>query len=169
MHRVEHLDPELRRKIQEGSERPEQQHVGGDRHVGNVEELGEAVAAGDDRHRLLGPHDHDRDDGHARAHGDLDEAAAAEPPQLVAVLVELAGGLGALRENEGELLLLTEQPVGVLGVGGHAAVAGPCRPHDRHRLEQVLGQAVHGPAELGLDAVHDRRGIRRDGAGVVRD
>ena len=34
-------------------------------------------------------------------------------------------------------------------------------------LEHLVGQAVHGSAELLLDAVHDRRGVGRDGAGVV--
>ena len=60
-----------------------------------------------------------------------------------------------------------QQPVGVVGVGGHAAAARPQRADDRQRAEQVVGQAVHGPAELGLDAVHDRRRVGRDRAGVV--
>ena len=62
-------------------------------------------------------------------HGDLDEAAAAEAAQLVALGVGLARPLRALGEHEHELLLLAQQAVGVVGVGGHAAERGPtaCR------------------------------------------
>ena len=59
--------------------------------------------------------------GTPAAHGDLDEAAAPEASELVAVADELAGGLGALGEHEHELLVVVEQPVGVVGVRGHAA------------------------------------------------
>ena len=63
--------------------------------------------------------------GHAGPHGDLDEAAPAEAAEPVAVGVGLGGGLGALGEDQGQLLLVVEDPVGVVGVGGHAAGAGP--------------------------------------------
>ena len=108
-------------------------------------------------------------DGHAGPHGDLDEPAPAEAAELVALAVGLARALGALGEHEHELLLLAQQAVGVVGVGEHAADARPERADDRQPLEDVVGQAVDGPAELGLDAVHDRRGVGRDGAGVVGD
>ena len=105
--------------------------------------------------------------GHAGPHRDLHEAAAAEAAQLVALAVGLAGALGALGEHEGQLVLLAQEAVGVVGVGEHAADPRPQRADDRHLLEDLVGQAVHGAAELGLDAVHDRRGVGRDGAGVV--
>ncbi len=75
----------------------------------------------EDRHGLLGADHGDRDDGHAGPHGDLHEAAAAEAAELVALAVGLAGALGALGEHEGELLLLAQEAVGVVGVGLHAA------------------------------------------------
>ena len=59
------------------------------------------------------------------------EAAAAEAAELVALGVGLAGALGALGEDEGELLLLAQQPVGVVGVGEHAADPRPHRADDR--------------------------------------
>ena len=52
-----------------------------------------------------------------------DEPAPAEAAQPVALAVELAGALGALGEHQGELPLLAEQAVGVVGMGEHAAVA----------------------------------------------
>ena len=69
--------------------------------------------------------------GHAGAHGDLDEAAAAEAAELVAVAHQLAGGLGALGEHEHELLVVVEEAVRVVGVRGHAAGARPQRAEDR--------------------------------------
>ena len=134
-----------------------------------LEHLREPVALEDDRHRLLGAHDRDRDDRHAGAHRDLDEAAAPEAAQLVALAVLLAGPLGALGEHEHELFFVVQQPVRVVGVRGDAAAARPQRADDRHRPEQVLGQAVDGAAELRLDAVHDRRRVGRDRARVVGD
>ena len=58
--------------------RPVDELVGGDREVGEAEQPGEARALPEDRHRLLVADDRDRHDGHAGAHRDLDEAAAAE-------------------------------------------------------------------------------------------
>ncbi len=63
--------------------------------------------------------------GHAGPHGDLDEPAPAEPAEPVAVGVRLRRGLGPLREHQGQLLLVVEDPVGVVGVGGHPSGAGP--------------------------------------------
>ena len=72
---------------------------------------------GDGDHRDPGPH------------GDLDEAAAAEAPQAVAVGVGLGRTLGAFGEDEGELPLVAQEAQGVVGVGGHAHRRGPtwCR------------------------------------------
>ena len=132
-------------------------------------QLREQVALEDDRHRLFGADDRDRDHRNARAHRDLDEAAAAEAVQLVALRVPLAGGLRALGEDEHELFLVVQQAVRVVGMGGDAAASRPQRADHRHRPEEVLGQAVDPAAELGLDAVHDRRRVGRDGARVVGD
>ena len=107
--------------------------------------------------------------GTPAAHRDLDEAAAAEAAQLVAVAVVLAGALRAFGEHEHELLFVVQQPVRVVGVRGDAAAARPQRADDGQRAEQVLGEAVDRAAELCLDAVHDRRRVGRDRAGVVRD
>ena len=79
------------------------------------------VDVGEDRRGLLGADDADRDDRRAGAHRRLDEPAAAEAAQLVAVLVELLGALAALGEDEHELLLVVEQAVHVGRVRGHAA------------------------------------------------
>src|SRR3546814_11057117 len=75
----------------------------------------------------------------AGADGDLDEAAPAEASQPVALRHVLAGALGALREHEGELLLLAEEAVGVVGVGEHPAHARPHRADHGHALE--IGRA----------------------------
>ena len=69
--------------------------------------------------------------GHAGPHGDLDEAAPPEAAQPVALVVGLARALRALGEHEHQLVLLAEQAVGVVGVGDHAAGAGPQRADDR--------------------------------------
>ena len=136
---------------------------------GMFSSVGEPPALEQDRHRLLGADDRDRDDRHAGAHRDLDEAAAPEAVQLVALAEVLAGALGAFGEHERELLVVVQQPVRVVGVRGDAAGAGPQRAEDRQRAEQVLGEAVDRAAELGLDAVHDHRRVRRDRGRVVRD
>ena len=62
-----------------------------------------------------------------------------------------------------------QEPVRVVGMRGDAAAARPQRADDRQRPEEVLGQAVDRAAELGLDAVHDRRRVGRDRARVVGD
>ena len=107
--------------------------------------------------------------GHAGPHGDLDEAAAAEPAEPVALGVVLRRALGALGEHEHQLLLLAQQAVRVVGLRGDAADARPQRPDHGDLTEDVLGQPVDRPVELGLDAVHDRRRVGRDRARVVGD
>ncbi len=57
--------------------------------------------------------------------------------------------------------------MGVVGVGGDATAPGPQRAGQREAPEEVVRQAVHRPAQLLLDAVHDHRGVGRDGPGMV--
>ncbi len=161
--RRQHLELELGREVGDRPEQgPEHHLVGGDGEVGEASGLAR-VGLPHDRHRLLGADHGDGDDGHTGPHGDLDEAAPTEPAQLVALAVRLARPLGALGEHEHELLLLAQQPVGVVGMGDDAAEAAPVGADDGHRLEDVVGQAVAGAVELGLDAVHDHRRVARDG------
>ena len=166
-HGVEHPDAHLGRERHPHARSARGQHVGGDRGVGDAERPGQGRHLEQDRHRLLVADDGHRDDRHPRPHGDLHEPAPPEAAQLVALGVELAGPLRPLGEHHHELLLLAEQAVGVVGVGLDAAEAGPGHVDERHLLEHLVGQPVDGPAELALDAVHDRRGVGRDGAGVV--
>ena len=133
------------------------------------EQLGQAAGRGDDRHGLLGADHGDRHDGHPGPHGDLHEAAPAESAQLIALGVRLARALRALGKDQGQLLVVVEDAVGVVGVGDDAAAPGPQRSDHRKGPEEVVGQPVHRTAELLLDAVHDRRCVGRDGAGVVGD
>src|SRR4051812_9216386 len=110
---LEEAQLELRREIAGHAQQAEVRERGRDR---EVEEPGEALHQPDLReHRrgLLGTHHAHRHDRRPGAHGGLDEAAAAEAPQPVAVLVELLGGLAALRKDQHELLLVVEQPVHV--------------------------------------------------------
>ena len=123
--------------------------------------------AEEDGHRLLGA---DHGDGYhrdARPHGDLDEAAATEAPEAVAVGVGLGRALGPLGEDEDELSLVAQDPAGVVGMSGDTADPGPHGADPRRLAEEVVGQAVDGPAELLFDAVHDHGGVGGDGAGVV--
>ena len=117
----EEADLELRRQV---AEHPEQAEVREGRRDREVEQPGEPLQRldlGEDRRGLLGADDRDGDDRRAGAHRGLDEAAAAEAAQPVAVLVELLGALAALGEDEHELLLVGEQAVDVGRVRGHAA------------------------------------------------
>ena len=158
-----------RERHHEATDGSEEEHVRGDRDVGDVEELRQARALGEDRHRLFVADDRDRHDRYAGAHRDLDEATAAEATELVALARELPGALRALGEHEHELLLVVQQAVRVVGVRRNATGARPQRADDRQRAEQVVGEPVDGPAELGLDAVHDHRRVRRDRTAVVGD
>ena len=120
-HRGQEAQLELGRQV---AEHPEQAEVREGRRDREVEQPGQPLQQldlGEDRRGLLGPDHGDGDDRRAGAHGRLDEAAAAEAPQLVAVLVELLGPLAALGEDEHELLLVVEQAVDVGRVGGHRA------------------------------------------------
>ena len=86
---------------------------------------------------------------------------------MVPVAHELARGLGALGEHEHELLLVVQEPQGVVGMRRHAAGARPERADDGHGAEDVVAQAVDRASELLLDPVHDDRRVRRDRAAVV--
>ena len=169
VHRRQHADPELRREVDAGAERAEREHVRGHRRVRDVEQRRDPPALEHDRHRLFVADDRDRDHRHARAHRDLHEAGAAEAVELVPVAVRLARSLGALGEHEHELAVVVQEPERVVGVRGDTAEARPHRAHDRDRAEEVLREAVHRPAQLLLDAVHDHRRVGGDRAGVVRD
>ena len=119
--RLEEADLELRRQVAEHPQRPEPGEGRRDREVDQPGEPLQRRDLGEDRRRLLGPDDADRHQLRLGAHRRLDEAAAAEAPQPVAVLVELLGPLAALGEDEHELALVVEQPVDVRRVGGDAA------------------------------------------------
>ena len=121
--------------------------------------------------RLLGADHAHRHDRRASAHSGLDEAAAAEATQLVAVLVELLRALATLGEDEHELALVGQQSLDVGGVGGH-----PAELRDQHREARVaLEEVLDGEVErsrvrvLLADRLGDDRSIRREGTGMVGD
>ena len=101
--RLEEADLELGRQVGEHPERAEPGEGRRDREVDQAGQLAQEVDLGEDGLRLLGADDADRDDLRLGPHRDLDEAAAAEAAQAVAVLVELLGPLAALGEDEDEL------------------------------------------------------------------
>src|SRR5947209_4031733 len=106
---VEDLELELGREVGKRPEQgSEQQVVSGNGEVRQVERARERRRLVEDRHRFLGADDGDRHDGDAGPHRNLDEAAPAEPAQLVAIAVDLARPLAALGEDQHELLLLAQ-------------------------------------------------------------
>ena len=107
--------------------------------------------------------------GHAGAHRDLHEPAAAEPAELVALAHELARWPWCPRGTRARAAVVVQEPVRVVGMRGDTAGARPQRAEHRQRAEEVLGQPVHRAQQLGLDAVHDDRRVRRDRAAVVGD
>ena len=125
---------------------------------------------GEDRHRLLGADHGDRHDRHAGADRGLHEAAAAEASQPVALPVELAPALLALREHDRETTLVAQQPLGVGGVGRHQADLVGEHPDARVALEPVLAEHVQRARRgvLVADRLHDHRRVGRQRAGVVR-
>ena len=124
---------------------------------------------GEHRRRLLGPHHAHRHDRHARLHGRLHEAAAAEAAQAIAVLVQLLGALAALGEHQHQLLLVVQQAVHVGGVGGHRADLGQQHREARVALEEVLDRDVQRPRVRVLlaDRLADHRRVGRQRTGVV--
>ena len=115
--------------------------------IGKYEQPGQPLQRldlGEDRRGLLGPDHRDGDDRRAGAHRRLDEAAAAEAAQAVAVLVELLGALAALGEDEHELALVVEQAVHVGRVRRHGADLGQQHAEARIALEEVLDGEVSG-------------------------
>ena len=169
--RLQETDAELGRQVGEPAEQAEQRERRRDREIDQAGELPGEPEVAEDRHRLLGPDDGDGHDRRARAHRGLDEAAAAEAPQPVAVLVELLGALAALGEDEHQLLLVVEQPVHVGGMRGHAADLGDEHGQPRIPLEEVLDRQMQRPRTrvLGLDRLGDHRRVRRERAGVIGD
>ena len=147
--RLEEADLELGRQVAEEAEQPEVREGRGDREVQEPGQLLQRAELGEHRHRLLRPHHGDRHDRDLRAHRRLDEAAAAEAPQLVAVLVELLGALAALGEDEHELALVVEQALDVGRVGGDAADLRHQHREQRVALEEVLDGQVHRAAGAG--------------------
>ena len=169
--RVQEADQELRRQE---AEHPEQAAVREGRRQRDVQQPGELLQereVGEDRRGLLGADDGDGDDRRPRAHRGLDEAAAPEAAQPVAVLVELLGALAPLGKDEDELALVVEQAVHVGRVRGDAADLGQQHREARIALEEVLDGQVERPRArvLLLDRLGDHRRVRRQRAGVVGD
>ena len=169
--RLEEADLELRRQVAEHPERPEPGEGRRDREVDQPGEPPQDVDLGEDGHRLLGADDADRDELRLGAHRRLDEAAAAEAPQPVAVLVELLGSLAALGKDEHQLALVEEQPVDVRRVRGDAADLRDQHREARVALEEVLDGEVERPRRRVLlaDRLRDHRRVGRQRAGVVGD
>src|SRR3954471_905397 len=86
---LEESDLELGRQVADNAEQASVRERRREREVQEPGELLERLDLREHRGGLLGPHDAHRHDRRARAHGGLDEPAAAEAPQFVAVLVEL--------------------------------------------------------------------------------
>ena len=93
--------------------------------------------------------------GAPRAQRELDEAAAAEALQAIAVLPQLAHALLALGEHRDELVLL-EQALGVRRVGAHAADAVHDRPEERQVEHGVLDERAHVAVSARSDSIARR-------------
>ena len=119
---------------------------------------------------LLGSDDRARDDRLAGAQRRRDEAAAAEPLQLVPVGERLADPLEALRPHADELAV-GQQALRVRVAGQRAAVLAAELADDRQPEHQVRAEhaqvPVRGVVVVQRDRGHQR--VERDGAGVVGD
>ena len=164
--RLQEADPELRRQVAEHPQRPEPGEGRRDREVDEPGEPPQDVDLAEDRRRLLGADDAGRDELRLGAHRRLDEAAAAEAAQPVAVAVELLGPLAALREDEHELALVVEQAMDVRRVRGDAADLRDQHREARIALEEVLDRQVEGPRVRVLLA--NRLGDHRARPGAAR-
>ena len=102
--RLAELDPPARRQ-RDQPERPEPGEGRRDRHERRADRPRQRRALGDLRIDLLRADDRDRDDRRAGPQRDLDEAAAAEALQPVALGERLAGSLDALGEDHHQLVL----------------------------------------------------------------
>src|SRR3712207_833734 len=130
--RLEEAARELRGQVEERAHR-------------RVEQAGDVLQRSEVREDGLGllrADERDRRDRHPRLERRLDEAAAAEAAQAVAVLEELLGPLAALGEHEHELLLVGEQALHVGRVRGHAAELRDEHAEARIALEEVLDGEV---------------------------
>ena len=168
--RLEEADLELRRQVHQRRGEPELRERVVDREVDEPGQPLQQRHVGEDRHRLLGADHRDRHDRHAGAHRGPHEAAAPEAAQPVALPVELARALLALREHEHEPALVAQQALGVGRVGRHQPDLVGQHAHARIALEPVLAEHVHRPRArvLVADRLHDHRRVRRQRAGVVR-
>ncbi len=122
------------------------------------------------RRGFFGADDRDRNDRRVRAQRELDEAAAAEPLQAVAIFPQLAHPLFAFGEH-GDQLAVLEQALGVRRIGAHAADA----VHDRAEPRQVKHGVFDERADVAArrmvaaNRVHHHRAVVRQRAGVVGD
>ena len=170
-HRGQEADLELGGQV---AQHPEQAEVREGRRDREVQQPGQALQhldLGEHRRGLLGPDHRDGDDRRVGAHRRLNEAAAAEAAQAVAVLVELLGPLAALGEHEHELALVVEQAVHVRGVCRDGADLGQQHAEAGIALEEVLDGEIER-ARVGvllLDRLGDHRRVGRQRAGVVGD
>ena len=123
-----------------------------------------------DRHRLLGADHRDRDDRHAGTHRDLDEPAAAEPAELVAVAVELARSLRALGEHEHELLSSWSSRYALSGCAATPPTRDQSVPTHGNRAEAGSRRARRPDAasSVSMPCMIDGAS-ERDRAGVVGD
>ena len=163
--RLEEADLELGREVAHHPERPEPREGRRDREVDEPRQLLEERHLGEGGHGLLGADDAERHELRLGAHRGLDEAAAAEAAQAVAVLVELLGALAALGEDQDELLLVVEEAMDVRGVRGDAADLRHQHREARIALEEVLDREVERPRArmLLLDRLGDHRARRAAG------
>src|SRR3954449_9361167 len=144
-YRRQEADLELGGEVADHPEQPEVRPGWRDREVDEPRESLQRLELREGRHGLLGADDGDRDDRRAAPHRSLDEAAAAEAPQPVAVLVELLRSLAPLREHEHELALVVEQALHVGRMRRDPADLRQQHREARIALEEVLDREVHGP------------------------
>src|SRR3954451_16564879 len=140
------------------AERAEERERRGDREVRGAERARHETRLADLGIDLLAAHDRDRDDRRAGAHRDLDETAAAEPLQAVALGEVLAGALGPFGEDRHELVLL-EQARSVVGRRDDAADLAHGDRYERQRERPVEHQEAREPRQrvLALDRERDHR------------
>src|SRR5512138_460419 len=149
------LDVPLARQRQEASgTEPRKRGRDGDPRDADV--LREPRHLAEHRCGFFGTDDGDRNDRRAGAQRELDEAAAPEPLQAVAILPQLAHAFFPLGEHGDELAFL-QQALGVFGIGAHAADAVHERPEEGQVKDRVLDEWAHVAARrmIAPDRVHD--------------
>jgi hypothetical protein len=141
----------------------------GDREVRQVEEPGEHPGVAEHRMDLLGADDRHRDDRHPAGQRGLDEAAAAEPLQLVPLAERLADALEPLGPHPDQFAR-AQEPFGVLRAGERAAGLAGHRPESGGVEQQVGAQRPQEPPRrvLVVDGDHRHHGVEGpQPAGVV--